>query len=114
MSALNDSAAAKGLRERWLSARRPGLHRLISPWEYRHLGVSGVTRAAAGGFQLGIGLVLISLGRNAETDQERRKMYRLSAWFLVPAAGNLAGAYWYATIAPASSHAGAPGLTGNA
>jgi hypothetical protein len=78
---------------------RPGLHRLISPWEYRHLGVSGVTRAAAGGFQLGIGLVLLSLGRSAGTDQERRKMYRLSAWFLVPAAGNLAGGYWYITIA---------------
>jgi hypothetical protein len=26
-------------------------------------------------------------------------MYRLSAWFLVPAAGNLAGGYWYITIA---------------
>jgi hypothetical protein len=26
-------------------------------------------------------------------------MYRLSAWFLVPAAGNLAGGYWYIAIA---------------
>jgi len=26
-------------------------------------------------------------------------MHRLSAWFLVPAAGNLAGGYWYITIA---------------
>jgi hypothetical protein len=95
----NDNTAAKGLRGWWLSPPRPGLHRLISPWEYRHLGVSGVTRAAAGGFQLGIGLVLLSLGRSAGTDQERRKMYRLSAWFLVPAAGNLAGGYWYITIA---------------
>jgi len=75
------------------------MHRLISPWEYRHLRISGVTRAAAGGFQLGIGLVLLSFGRRAETDQERRKMHRLSAWFLVPAAGNLAGGYWYITIA---------------
>ena len=54
---------------------------------------------AAGGFQTGIGLVLLSFGRSAETDQERRKMYRLSAWFLVPAALNLAGGYWYITIA---------------
>ena len=79
------------------------MRRLISPWEYRHLPLSGVTRAAAGGFQLGIGLVLLSLGRSAGTGQERRKMYRLSAWFLVPAAGNLAGGYWYITIANSAS-----------
>lgn len=81
-----------------LSPPRPGPHRLISPWEYRHLRVSGITRAAAGGFQLGIGLVLLSLGRSAGTDQGRRKMYRLPAWFLVPAGGNLAGGYWHTTI----------------
>jgi hypothetical protein len=98
MNAPNDDTAAKGLRERWLSPPRTGAHRLISPWEYRHLRVSGVTRAAGGGFQLGIGLVLVSLGRSAKTDHERRKMYRLSAWFLVPAAANLAAGYWYATI----------------
>ena len=103
MNALNDNTAVKGLREWWLSPPRPGLHRLISPWEYRHLRISGFTRAAAGGFQLGIGLVLLSLGRSAGTDQERRRMYRLSAWFLVPAAGNLAGGYWYSTIASSPS-----------
>ena len=99
MNAPNDNTAAKGLRGWWLSPPRPGLHRLISPWSTATSASSGVTRAAAGGFQLGIGLVLLSLGRSAGTDQERRKMYRLSAWFLVPAAGNLAGGYWYITIA---------------
>jgi hypothetical protein len=99
MNAPNDNTAANGLRGWWLSPPRPGMHRLISPWEYRHLRVSGVTRVAAGGFQLGIGLVLLSLGRSAGADQERRKMYRLSAWFLVPAALNLAGGSWYITIA---------------
>ncbi len=89
--------AAKSLRRWWLTPPRPCLYRLISPWEYRHLGVFGVMRVAAGGFQLGIGLVLLSLGRSAETDQERRKMYRLSAWFLVPAALNLVGGSWYIT-----------------
>jgi hypothetical protein len=103
MNAPHDDTAAKGLRGWWLSPPRAGVHRLISPWEYRHLGVSGATRAAAGGFQLGIGLVLVSLGRKAETEQERRKMYRLSAWFLVPAAGNLAGGYWYTTIASSAA-----------
>jgi hypothetical protein len=99
MNAPNGNTATKGLRGRWASPPRPGLQRLISPWEYRHLRGSGVTRTAAGGFQLGIGLVLLSLGRKAETDQERRKMYQLSAWFLVPAALNLAGGYWYTAIA---------------
>lgn len=99
MNVPNDDAAAKGLREWWLSPPRPGLQRFISPWEYRHLRVCGVTRAAAGGFQLGIGLVLLSLGRQAETAAERRKMYRLSAWFLVPAVGNFLGGYWYTTVA---------------
>ena len=103
MNAPNCNTVAKGLRGWWLSPPRSGMHRLISPWEYRHLGVSAVTRAAAGGFQLGIGLVLLSLGRQAGTDQERRKMYRLSAWFLVPAALNLAGGYWYVTIARSAS-----------
>ena len=93
MNAPNGNIAAKGLRGWWLTPPRPGLHRLISPWEYRHLGVSGVTRAAAGGFQLGIGLVLLSLGRKAGTDQERRKCYRWSAWFLVSAAASFLGGY---------------------
>src|SRR5579862_10072754 len=98
MNAL-DTAAAKDLRQWWLSPPRAGLHRLISPWEYRHLGAAGATRAAGGGFQLGIGLVLLSLGRQANTDRERRKMYLLSTCFLVSAAGNLAAGYWYSAIA---------------
>ncbi len=72
---------------------RSGLRRLIGPWEYRHLQAVANMRFAAGGFQLAIGLVLISLGRQAGTDAERRKMYRLSAWFLVPAVGNFLGGY---------------------
>lgn len=65
---------------------RSGLMRLIRPWEYRHLHAMANVRFAAGGFQLGLGLVLLSLGRKADAGQERRKMYRLSAWFLVSAA----------------------------
>jgi hypothetical protein len=103
MNARNDNAAAKGLRGWWLTPQRPGLQRMISPWEYRHLGAYGAARAAGGGFQLGIGLVLLSLGLRAETDQERRKMYQLSAWFLVPAAANIAGGCWYITIASSAS-----------
>ncbi len=93
MNAPNHNAAAKGLRGRWASPPRPGMQRLISPWEYRHVHAVAPVRFAAGGFQLGIGLVLLSLGRQAGTDAERRKMYRLSAWFLLPAAGNFLGGY---------------------
>jgi hypothetical protein len=78
---------------------RSGLKRLISPWEYRHLHASMAARFAGGGFQLGIGLVLLSLGKKAETDAERRKCYKLAAWFLVPAAGNFFGGLLDLTVA---------------
>ena len=99
MNAPDDNAAPNGLRGWWLSPPRPGMQRLISPWEYRHLHAVANVRFAAGGFQLGIGLVLLSLGHQAGTAAERRQMHRLSAWFLVPAAGNFLGGYWYTTIA---------------
>jgi hypothetical protein len=58
------------------------MRRTMMPWERRHLrGVASV-RFAAGGFTLALGLVLISLARQAETSEDRRKLYRLAAWFL--------------------------------
>ena len=69
------------------------MRRLIRPWEYRHPHAASGVRFAAGGFQLGIGLVLISLGRQADTDPERRKMYRLSAWFLASAVLQFSGGF---------------------
>jgi hypothetical protein len=65
---------------------RSGLTRLITPWEYRHLRTFACVRFAGGGFTLGIGLVLVSLGRKAGTERERRKCYRFAGWFLVNAA----------------------------
>jgi hypothetical protein len=99
VNALDDRAAPKGLRGWWLAPPRPGMQRLISPWEYRHLPAAANVRFTAAGFQLGLGLVLVSLARQADTDAERRKMFRLSACFLLPALGNLLGGYWYSTIA---------------
>jgi hypothetical protein len=64
---------------------RSGMARLMSPWEYRHLRSAASLRLAAGGFQLGIGVVLLGLGRRSETDRDRRKCYRWAAWFLVNA-----------------------------
>jgi hypothetical protein len=70
---------------------RSMLRRLITPWEYRHLHAVANVRFAAGGFQLGVGLVLLSLGRQAGTDQDRRKCYGWAAWFLGMSALQLTG-----------------------
>jgi hypothetical protein len=78
---------------------RSGLTRLMTPWEYRHPHVSMAARFAGGGFQLGVGLVLVSLGRKAETDAERRKCYKFAAWFLLPAVGNFFGGFLDMTVA---------------
>ena len=48
MNAPNDNTAAKRMRRWWLSPPRPGLQRLIYPFEYRHLRDFGVTRIAGG------------------------------------------------------------------
>jgi hypothetical protein len=61
---------------------RSMMWRLIRPWEYRHLHAVANVRFAAGGFQLGVGLVLLSLGRQAGTVRDRRKCYGWAAWFL--------------------------------
>ena len=78
---------------------RSGLTRLMAPWEYWHPHASMAVRFAGGGFQLGVGLVLISLGRKADTDAERRKCYTFAAWFLVPAAGNFLGGFLDMSVA---------------
>jgi hypothetical protein len=75
------------------------LRRLITPWEYRHIQAAANVRFAAGGFQLGVGLVLLSVGRKAGTDRERRKCYGWSAWFLVNAALQFVGALIDVTVA---------------
>lgn len=72
---------------------------LIRPSEYRHLHAVGSVRLAAGGFQLGVGLVLVSLGRQARTDRERRKCYGWAAWFLGMAALQFLGGYMDMTVA---------------
>jgi hypothetical protein len=87
MNAPNDNTAAKGLRGWWASPPRPGLHRLISPWEYRHLRGFGVTRIAGASVQATAGVVCLSYG-----------VYGWAAFFLVLAALNLAGGSWYLTI----------------
>ena len=88
MNAPNDNTAAKGLRGWWLSPPRTGMQRLIVPYEYRHLRVFGVGRIAGGSVAAAAGVVCLSYG-----------VYGWAAFFLVLGALNLAGGYWYITIA---------------
>jgi len=67
---------------------RTGMRRLIVPWEYRHLRASGVTRIAGGSVLAVGGVLLVSY-----------ESYGWAALFLVLGALNLAGGYWYITIA---------------
>ena len=62
------------------------MHRLIRPWEYRRLRVAAGVRLAGGGFCVGLAAVLLSLGRKAETREDRGKCLRWAAWFLVSGA----------------------------
>ena len=87
MSASDDNTATRGLRGWWASPPRSGLHRLINPWEYRHLRGSGVTRIAGGGVAAGAGVVCLAYG-----------VYGWAAFFLAIGALDAAGGYWYLTI----------------
>jgi hypothetical protein len=88
MNAHNDNTAAKGLRGWWAPPPRPGMQRLINPWEYRHLRVFGSTRIAGGSVAAAAGVICLSYG-----------VYGWAAFFLILAALNLAGGYWYISIA---------------
>jgi hypothetical protein len=92
MNGPNDSNAARGLRGWWQSPPRPGLQRLIIPWEYRHLRGFGLTRVAGGAIAAAASAVCLSYG-----------VYGWAAFFGVLAAANLAGGCWYISIA--RSHA---------
>ena len=87
MNPPDDNTAAKRLRQWWLTPPRPGLQRLIHPWEYRNLRRFGVTRIFGGCAAAGAGLICLSYG-----------VYGWAAFFLVVAALNLAGGSWYLTI----------------
>jgi hypothetical protein len=76
-----------------LSRSVTGMRRLIRPWQYRHRHAVAAVRFAGGGFSLGVGLVLLSLGRKAGTDQERRKCYGFAACFLASTPLQFLGGY---------------------
>jgi hypothetical protein len=92
MNAPNDNTAAKGLRGWWLTPPRPGMQRLINPWEYRHLRLFGGTRIVGGSVAAAAGVICLSYG-----------VYGWAAFFLVLAGLNLAGGGWFLKIARSAS-----------
>jgi hypothetical protein len=92
MNAPNDNSTAKRLREWWLTPQRPGIQRLINPWEYRHLTLFGGMRIAGGSVATAAGAVCLSYG-----------VYGWAAFFLIVAALNLAGGGWFLSIARSAS-----------
>ncbi len=91
MNASNHNTPAKRLRRWWLSPLRPGMQRLINPWEYHHLRVFGAVRTA-GGSIAAAGVVCLAYG-----------VYGWAAFFLVLAVLDIAGGCWYLAIARAAS-----------
>lgn len=85
----------KGLRGQWLASARPGIYRLVPPWVYRHPRFFGAGHIAGGCVAATAGLICLSYGVGG-----------WAAFFLVIAALNLAGGFWYLTIAGS-----APALT---
>jgi hypothetical protein len=92
MSAPNGSTAAERLRRWWLTPPRPGLQRLIYPWEYRHIRVFGLIRIAGGSVAAAAGLICLAYGACG-----------WSAFFLVVGALAVAAGYWFLTIARSRS-----------
>jgi hypothetical protein len=92
MYAASDNTAPRGLRGWWASAPRSGMHRLIPPYEYRHLGACGAARITGGTVAAAAGVICLSYG-----------VYGWAAFFLVIGALNLAGGFWYLTIARSAS-----------
>ncbi|MGP8001280.1 MAG: hypothetical protein ACLPKI_28745 [Streptosporangiaceae bacterium] len=88
MNAPNGSTTAERLRRWWLTPARPGLQRLIAPWEYRHIRTFGLMRIAGGCVAVVPGLICVGYG-----------VYAWAAFFLVIAALSLAAGYWELTIA---------------
>jgi hypothetical protein len=79
------------LRGQWLS-QRPGIYRLVPVWVYRHPRFYGTGHITGGSVAAVAGLICLSYGVHA-----------WGAFFLVIAALNLAGGFWYLSIARSES-----------
>jgi hypothetical protein len=92
MNAPSDHTGPRSFREWWRIPPRPGLQRLINPWEYRHLGLFGGMRIAGGGIAAVAGIICLAY-----------QAWGWAAFFLAIAGLNLAGGVWYLSIARSSA-----------
>jgi hypothetical protein len=92
VNASNDNTAPKGLRGWWLTPPRPGLQRLIHPWEYRRLRFFGVRRIAAGSVAAVVGFICLAYSA-----------YGWAAFFLMVGALSITHGYWDLAIARSTS-----------
>jgi hypothetical protein len=92
MYAANDNTAPRGLRGWWASPPRSGLRRLIAPYEYRHPRPFGAAHVSGGIVAAAAGVICLAYG-----------VYGWAAFFLVIGALNLAGGFWFLTIARSAS-----------
>jgi len=97
MSAPNYPTAAERLRRWWFTPPRPGLQRIIAPWEYRHLRFWARVRIAAGIVLVGLGVVTL-VGGSFTTEAVGWAML-----FLAAAAASFAWAAWDLAIARSAS-----------
>jgi hypothetical protein len=84
--------AAGGPGGWWANPPRTGMHRLISPWVYRHLRFFGTGHIVGGTVAAAAGIVCLAYSA-----------YGWAAFFLVIAALNLGGGSWYLSIARSQS-----------
>ena len=82
------NTAWKRLHEWWLTPQRPGLQRLIHPWEYRRLHFYGVARIASACAAAAAGFICLSYSA-----------YGWAIFFLVVASLNIAWGCWDLAIA---------------
>jgi hypothetical protein len=62
MNAQHDNNTHRSFASWWRTPPRPGLQRIISPWEYRHLVGFARVRIGAGVVLLGLGITTFAAG----------------------------------------------------
>ena len=95
MNAQNDNTPASSTTNwwRWGTPPRPGMQRIIAPWEYRHLRAFARVRMAAGAVLIGLGVVTLFGGSFTA------KAVGWAALFLALAAAVFSFAAWELAIA---------------
>jgi hypothetical protein len=97
MNAPNHNTGAGRLRRWWFTPPRPGLQRIIAPWEYRHLRGFARVRIAAGIVLVGLSAVTL-VGGSFTAEAVGWAML-----FLAFAAASFAWAAWDLAIARSAS-----------